>query len=103
MYIRQGNTPGDKLARDSIFSRQNGLPGPLLILQEDVAGHPIHGCTQDQSAPSLFLLPELQTGSAGSTPAFFKPDVPIEPHVAQHDGQLSHRPIKRIPPNSPAY
>ena len=103
MFIRQGITPGDKLARDSIFSRQNGLPGPLLILQEDMAGHPTHGCKQDLSAPSLFLLPELQTGSAGSTSAFFKPDVPIEPHVAQHAVQLSHRPIRRIPLNSLAY
>ena len=103
MFIRRGITAANKLAQDSTLSRQNGLTGPLLILQEDVSGHPTHGCKQDLSAPSLFLLPELQTGSAGSTPTFFKPDVPIEPHVAQHNGQLSHWPIRRIPLNLPAY
>ena len=103
MFIRRGITPADKLAQDSTLSRQNGLTGPLLILQEDVSGHPTYGCKQDLSAPPLFLLPELQTGSVGSTPIFSKPDVPIEQHVAQHDGQLSHRPIRRIPLNLPAY
>ena len=75
MFIRRGITPTDKLAQDSTLSRQNGLTGPLLILQKDVSGHPTYGCKQDLSAPPLFLLPELQTGSVGSTPIFSKPDM----------------------------
>ena len=75
MFNRRGITPADKLAQDSTLSRQNGLTGPLLILQEDVSGHPTYGCKQDLSAPPLFLLPELQTGSVGSTPIFSKQDM----------------------------
>ena len=90
MFIRRGITPADKLARDSTLSRQNGLTGPLLILQEDVSGHPTYGWKQDLSAPPLFPLLELQTCL-------------IELYVVQHDGQLSFRPIRRILLNSPAY
>ena len=104
MFNRRGITPAKKLARDTTLWRQNRLPAPSYSLQEDVFRSP-HMWMKTRSVGPSPLSP------AGAANRFCWPHsyflqaryVPIEPYVVQHDGQLSYRPIRRIPLNSPAY
>ena len=81
-----------------------GSPAPSYSLQEDVFWSP-HMWMKTRSVGPSPLSPAGAANRLCRPLSYFLQAgyVPIEPYVAQHDGHLSYRPIRRIPLNSPAY
>ena len=103
MFNRRGITPAEKLAQDTTLWHQNRFTGPLLFFTRGCV--PVTMWMKTRSVGPSPLSP------AGAANRFCRPHsyflqaryVRIEPYVAQHDGQLSYQPIRRIPLNLPAY